>query len=70
LQVRIHRETEEIGGNCVEIAAANGQRIVLDLGRPLWAECGQKIDLPPVPGFAEQDDTLLGLLISHSHLDH
>ena len=50
MRVRIHRGTAEIGGNCIEIAADDGSRIVLDLGRPLWAEWGQKVELPPVVG--------------------
>ncbi len=70
MRVRIHRGTAEIGGNCIEIAASDGSRIVLDLGRPLWAEWGQKVELPPVAGFAEADPTLLALIISHPHLDH
>jgi ribonuclease J len=70
MQVRIHRGTAEIGGSCIEIAAHDGNRIVLDLGRPLWAEWGQKIPLPSVPGFAEPDPSLLALIISHPHLDH
>ena len=70
MRVRIHRGTAEIGGNCIEIAANDGGRIVLDLGRPLWAEWGQKIELPPVAGFAEPDSSLLALIISHPHLDH
>jgi len=31
----IHRGTHEIGGTCVEIEA-QGKRIVLDIGLPLW----------------------------------
>ncbi|MHB8449297.1 MAG: MBL fold metallo-hydrolase [Mycobacteriales bacterium] len=70
MRVRIHRGTQEIGGNCVEIAAQDGSRIVLDLGRPLWAEWGQQVELPTVAGFTEADPSLLALIISHPHLDH
>ena len=40
MQVRIHRGATEIGGNCVELEPA-GATILLDLGRPLWAEPDQ-----------------------------
>jgi ribonuclease J len=70
LRIRIHRGTAEIGGNCIEVAAANSERIVLDLGRPLWAEWGQHIEPPAAPGFGEPDPSLLGLVITHPHLDH
>jgi ribonuclease J len=48
MRVRIYRGTREIGGNCVELDAA-GKRLVLDVGRPLWADAGQEVPLPPVP---------------------
>lgn len=70
MQARILRGSREIGGNCIELAFA-GQRIVLDLGRPLWAEPGEHVPLPPVPGLAEGNNpSLRGVVISHPHLDH
>ncbi len=70
LRVRIHRGTQEIGGSCIELEAA-GQRIVLDLGRPLSAKRGEVVPLPPVAGLGTGDDpSLLAVLISHPHQDH
>ncbi len=70
MRVRIHRGSHEIGGNCVELAAADGPRLLLDLGRPLSASWNDDVALPDVPGLRDQDATLLGLVISHPHLDH
>ena len=70
MRVRIHRGTEEIGGSCVELAADGGQRIVIDLGRPLWAASADDVDLPAVSGLRGTDPTLCGIVISHPHLDH
>jgi ribonuclease J len=70
VRVRIHRGTQEIGGTCIEVAADDGRRIVLDLGRPLTAGWEEEVALPDVPGLASADPSLLGLLISHPHLDH
>lgn len=70
MEVRILRGAHEIGGSCVEVAA-DGRRIVLDVGKPLWAAWDETVPLPPVPGLADgSDDTLAGLVISHPHLDH
>lgn len=70
MDIKIHRGAAEIGGNCVEMAASNGQRIVVDLGRPLKAGWDDEIVLPAVAGFAEADSSLCGVVISHPHLDH
>jgi ribonuclease J len=70
VRVRIHRGTQEIGGTCIEVAADDGHRIVLDLGRPLTAGWDEAVPLPDVPGLAAPDPTLLALFISHPHLDH
>jgi len=70
MKVRIHRGAHEIGGSCIELEA-DGARIVLDLGRPLWAEPGMDVALPAVAGLVQGDDpSLLGLIISHPHMDH
>ncbi len=70
MRVCIHRGAHEIGGSCIELEA-EGARILLDLGRPLWARPGEKVPLPPVAGLANGDDpSLLGVLISHPHQDH
>ena len=70
MRVRIHRGAAEIGGNCVEVAAGNGQRIVLDVGRPLSAGWDDEVALPPVPGLGGNDASLCGVVVSHPHLDH
>ena len=70
VRVRIHRGTQEIGGSCIEVASATGERIVLDVGRPLWAEWDDEVATPAVPGFDEPDPSLLAIIISHPHLDH
>ena len=68
MRVCIHRGTHEIGGTCVELES-QGKRIVLDVGLPLDAE-GPDAPLPAVPGFVDRDPSLLGVFISHPHLDH
>jgi ribonuclease J len=70
VRVRVHRGSHEIGGNCVEVTAAGGETVVLDLGRPLTAGWDEPVALPPIAGLTEADPSLLGLLISHPHLDH
>ncbi len=72
MRVRIHRGTKEIGGTCIELEA-QGKRIALDVGLPLDAPDDvetHKSLLPQVPGFREPDESLLGVLISHPHMDH
>jgi ribonuclease J len=68
LNVRVHRGTREIGGNCVELEA-RGERLLLDLGRPLGAKRGEAVSLPAVDGLADTG-ALAGLVISHPHQDH
>jgi ribonuclease J len=70
MRVRIHRGASEIGGSCVEVEHG-GSRIVLDVGKPLWADWDDVVPLPGVPGLADgSDPSLAGVLISHPHLDH
>jgi ribonuclease J len=64
MRVRIHHGAHEVGGNCVEIEAFDGSRIALDLGRPLTAAPNDAIPIPVFEG------PLLGVLITHPHLDH
>jgi ribonuclease J len=65
----IHRGTKEIGGTCIELES-QGRRIVLDVGLPLDVDDPDAVALYPVRGFAERDETLLGVVISHPHRDH
>ena len=69
MRVCIHRGSKQIGGSCVELEAS-GQRIVLDLGLPLDAETNTAQLLPVLSGLDGTDPSLLGILISHPHLDH
>ena len=69
MRVRIHRGAHEIGGNCVEVEAAES-RIVLDVGRPLSALRDDVIPLPEIAGFGSADRSLLAVIISHGHQDH
>ena len=70
MRLRIHRGAKEIGGTCIEVEA-EGQRLALDVGLPLDApDEAQERLLPEVPGFREPDPDLLGVVISHGHMDH
>lgn len=69
LRAKIHRGAHEIGGTCVELES-KGQRIVLDVGRPINAARNEHIPLPQVPGMVKATPDLLGVLISHAHQDH
>jgi ribonuclease J len=69
MRVCIHRGAKEIGGTCIEIES-QGQRIVLDVGQPLSCPDAESADLPAVPGFRTTDPSLLGVVLSHPHLDH
>lgn len=70
MRLRIHRGAKEIGGTCIEVEA-EGKRLALDAGLPLDApDEGQETLLPEVPGFREPDPGLLGIVISHGHMDH
>ena len=70
MKLTIHRGTHEIGGSCVEIES-KGKRIVVDLGLPLDADNkNNKKYLPKIAGLDGKDPSLLGIIISHPHLDH
>ncbi len=70
MQVRIHRGTKEIGGNCIELRSS-GKSILLDLGMPLTIANQKDVKLPDIPGLQKGDNPeLLGIVISHPHQDH
>jgi len=69
MRVCIHRGSKQIGGSCVEVES-QGQRIVIDLGLPLDAEKDDSKYLPNIAGLDGRDPSLLGIFISHPHLDH
>jgi ribonuclease J len=68
MRVRIHRGTKQIGGTCIELQAA-GARLLLDLGLPLDGDVGDVMSHPSIEGLAG-DSNLLGLVLSHGHVDH
>jgi ribonuclease J len=68
MHILIHRGARQIGGTCIEIKC-QGKRILLDLGLPLDAETVEP-DMPDTPGLMEPDPSLLGIYLSHPHLDH
>jgi ribonuclease J len=68
MNIRIHRGAKEIGGSCVEVEV-DSQRLLLDIGLPLAAELDET-PLPDVSGLEKLDESLMGIAISHAHLDH
>lgn len=69
MRVCIHRGSKQIGGSCVEVECS-GQRLIIDIGLPLDAEENTRQYLPEIAGLDGSDPSLLGILISHPHLDH
>jgi ribonuclease J len=69
VRVCIHRGTQQVGGACIEVEH-DGARLVLDAGLPLDADFDADQHLPDVPGLADGDDSLVGLVVSHGHPDH
>jgi len=69
MRVCIHRGSKQIGGSCVEVESC-GQRLLIDFGLPLDAEENNSRYLPKISGLDSSDPSLLGVLISHPHLDH
>ena len=66
LTLTVHRGTQQIGGSCIEIVHPDGDRLILDAGRPLDAPEGATGLLP-----ASLDRTRPAtVLISHPHQDH
>mgnify|MGYP003667001856 CR=1 FL=1 len=63
----VHRSTQSIGGNCIEISTSDGNRLLLDIGRPLDAP-KEATNLLPVS--LVQSGAVDGILISHPHQDH
>lgn len=69
MDVLIHRGAKEIGGSCVELES-HGKRIILDIGLPLDADSDSAKYVPDVSGLQGSDPSLLGILVSHPHVDH
>lgn len=66
LTLTVHRGTQQIGGSCIEITHPQGDRIILDAGRPLDAPDGATGLLPPSLDLTRPAT----VLISHPHQDH
>ncbi len=69
MRICIHRGSKEIGGSCIELEC-RGKRLILDLGIPLNAGGDKEENLPQIPGLNGSDPSLLGILVTHSHIDH
>lgn len=69
MRVCIHRGSHEIGGSCVEIES-KGARIIVGMGLPLDADQNYSKYLPNIQGLDGRDSSLIGILISHAHIDH
>ena len=66
VRLTVHRATDQIGGNCIELSTDEG-RIILDVGRPLDAP-NDTVGL--LPATLDRNRPLDGVLISHPHQDH
>jgi ribonuclease J len=62
----VHRATDQIGGNCIEVAAKGG-RLILDVGRPLDAPADAT---GLIPDSLDVKAPNTSILISHPHQDH
>lgn len=68
MELCIHRGTKQIGGTCLELEH-QGKHLLIDLGLPLEADI-EDTPLPSVHGLDSFSPDLLGLVISHAHIDH
>ena len=68
MKLCIHRGAKQIGGTCIEIEH-DEKRLLIDLGLPLDAEL-EDTPLPGAVGLNGYIKDLLGLVISHVHVDH
>lgn len=66
LSLTVHRGTQQIGGSCIELVASNGDRLILDAGRPLDAPRGASGLLPTTLDVAAPAT----VVFSHPHMDH
>lgn len=67
VSICIHKSAEEIGGNCIEIKAPSGERLLLDAGRPLDTPDSEQT---PIPLSLNTNTPVSGILLSHAHADH
>lgn len=66
LTLTVHRGTQSIGGSCIELSRSNGERVILDAGRPLDA-ARDATGLLPETLDANRPATVV---FSHAHMDH
>ena len=66
MRLTLHRGAGEIGGTCIEVRAATGERLILDAGRPLDAP-REATGLLPATLDRSGDATVL---VCHAHQDH
>ena len=84
IAVTIHRGSNEIGGNCVEIAS-DKSRLILDAGMPLSEMMDDRTSrrrkpdrddlirrgvIKHIPGLFSVGSKIGGILLSHAHGDH
>ena len=69
MRICIRRGAKQIGGTCIEVES-QGKRLLLDIGLPLDCPDTAENYLPDVPGLKQEDLSLLGIVLSHPHLDH
>jgi len=84
ISVTVHRGSNEIGGNCVEMASATS-RLIVDVGMPLSEMTDDSTSrrrkpdrddlirrgvIQPIPGLFSLGPTIDGILLSHAHGDH
>ena len=67
VSICVHKAAQEIGGNCIEIKASFGERLLLDAGRPLDTPDGEPT---PIPATLDTTKPVAGVLLSHAHMDH
>ena len=68
VSVVVHRSAHEIGGNCIEVTAPGGERVLLDVGEPLSAP-GEKAAPADRPATLDLGRPAT-VLVSHAHQDH
>jgi len=65
-RICIHQAADKIGGNCVEIVAQDGRRLLVDAGLPLEPSPQGHL----LPASLSRAGRVEGVLLSHSHADH
>lgn len=66
LTLTVHRGTQQIGGSCIELASSDGERLILDAGRPLDAPREATGLLPETLDIGRPAH----VVFSHPHMDH